>query len=88
MLSPSRCPRASPRSPVAPDLGERYLDTVYRTNWLQDVYGDQILDPEQMTATIQTEEPAPRRTGPPPTAVAFAGPGPAVSRRERAGCES
>jgi cysteine synthase A len=29
---------------IAPDLGERYLDTVYQTNWLQDLYGDQILD--------------------------------------------
>ncbi|MEU2928066.1 2,3-diaminopropionate biosynthesis protein SbnA [Streptomyces sp. NPDC048304] len=29
---------------IAPDLGERYLDTVYQTNWLQDLYGDQALD--------------------------------------------
>ncbi|CAM02291.1 cysteine synthase A [Saccharopolyspora erythraea NRRL 2338] len=29
---------------IAPDLGERYLDTVYQTNWLQDLYGDDILD--------------------------------------------
>ncbi|EST35064.1 2,3-diaminopropionate biosynthesis protein SbnA [Streptomyces roseochromogenus] len=29
---------------IAPDLGERYLDTVYQTNWLQDLYGDQVLD--------------------------------------------
>ncbi|WP_330336459.1 2,3-diaminopropionate biosynthesis protein SbnA [Streptomyces sp. NBC_00557] len=29
---------------IAPDLGERYLDTVYQTNWLQDLYGDQTLD--------------------------------------------
>ncbi|MFI8949579.1 2,3-diaminopropionate biosynthesis protein SbnA [Streptomyces sp. NPDC053750] len=45
---------------IAPDLGERYLDTIYQTNWLQDLYGDQIFEPEQMTATIQTEEPQPR----------------------------
>ncbi|MFC8230354.1 2,3-diaminopropionate biosynthesis protein SbnA [Streptomyces sp. NPDC057287] len=25
---------------VAPDLGERYLDTVYQDNWVQDLYGD------------------------------------------------
>ncbi|QUH03449.1 2,3-diaminopropionate biosynthesis protein SbnA [Saccharopolyspora erythraea] len=31
---------------IAPDLGERYLDTVYQTNWLQDLYGDDILDEE------------------------------------------
>ncbi|MFF8725862.1 2,3-diaminopropionate biosynthesis protein SbnA [Streptomyces sp. NPDC015171] len=29
---------------IAPDLGERYLDTIYQTNWLQDLYGDQLLD--------------------------------------------
>ncbi|MFD5656651.1 2,3-diaminopropionate biosynthesis protein SbnA [Streptomyces hirsutus] len=45
---------------IAPDLGERYLDTVYQTNWLQDLYGDQIFEPERMTATIQAEEPEPR----------------------------
>jgi N-(2-amino-2-carboxyethyl)-L-glutamate synthase len=28
---------------IAPDLGERYLDTLYQTNWLQDLYGDNIL---------------------------------------------
>ena len=29
---------------IAPDLGERYLDTVYQTNWLQDLYGQGVLD--------------------------------------------
>jgi cysteine synthase A len=29
---------------IAPDLGERYLDTVYQTNWLQDLYGEDVLD--------------------------------------------
>jgi len=29
---------------IAPDLGERYLDTVYQTNWLQDLYGHDVLD--------------------------------------------
>ncbi|MEU9478957.1 2,3-diaminopropionate biosynthesis protein SbnA [Streptomyces sp. NPDC048191] len=38
---------------IAPDLGERYLDTVYQTNWLQDLYGDQVLD---------TADPAPTDT--------------------------
>jgi cysteine synthase A len=28
---------------IAPDLGERYLDTIYQVNWLQDLYGDNIL---------------------------------------------
>ncbi|MCF3130658.1 2,3-diaminopropionate biosynthesis protein SbnA [Streptomyces olivochromogenes] len=31
---------------IAPDLGERYLDTIYQTNWLQDLYGDHVLNPE------------------------------------------
>ena len=25
---------------IAPDLGERYLDTVYQSNWVQGIYGD------------------------------------------------
>ena len=29
---------------IAPDLGERYLDTLYQTNWVQDLYGDDVLD--------------------------------------------
>ena len=28
---------------IAPDLGERYLDTIYHTNWLQDLYGEDVL---------------------------------------------
>ncbi|MGW3012111.1 2,3-diaminopropionate biosynthesis protein SbnA [Streptomyces sp. NPDC001219] len=30
---------------IAPDLGERYLDTVYHDNWVQDLYGDDVLAP-------------------------------------------
>jgi N-(2-amino-2-carboxyethyl)-L-glutamate synthase len=29
---------------IAPDLGERYLDTVYHPNWVQDIYGDDVLN--------------------------------------------
>ncbi|MFG2436406.1 2,3-diaminopropionate biosynthesis protein SbnA [Streptomyces sp. NPDC048508] len=29
---------------VAPDLGERYLDTIYQDNWVQDLYGGDPLD--------------------------------------------
>ncbi|TQM14748.1 2,3-diaminopropionate biosynthesis protein SbnA [Pseudonocardia kunmingensis] len=36
---------------VAPDLGERYLDTVYQTNWLEDLYGADVLDTEERTHT-------------------------------------
>ncbi|MEU0601558.1 2,3-diaminopropionate biosynthesis protein SbnA [Streptomyces sp. NPDC006393] len=28
---------------IAPDLGERYLDTIYQRTWLEDLYGDQVL---------------------------------------------
>jgi 2,3-diaminopropionate biosynthesis protein SbnA len=28
---------------IAPDLGERYLDTVYQSNWLQDLFGTEVL---------------------------------------------
>jgi N-(2-amino-2-carboxyethyl)-L-glutamate synthase len=28
---------------IAPDLGERYLDTVYQPTWVQDIYGDDVL---------------------------------------------
>jgi N-(2-amino-2-carboxyethyl)-L-glutamate synthase len=28
---------------IAPDLGERYLDTIYQTNWLEDLYGPDVL---------------------------------------------
>jgi cysteine synthase A len=36
---------------IAPDLGERYLDTVYQTNWLHDLYGEDVLAEESVTAT-------------------------------------
>ena len=35
---------------IAPDLGERYLDTIYQTNWLQDIYGDDVLRSDDLTA--------------------------------------
>ncbi|GGN79287.1 2,3-diaminopropionate biosynthesis protein SbnA [Streptomyces albiflavescens] len=28
---------------IAPDLGERYLETIYQTNWVQDLYGEDVL---------------------------------------------
>jgi N-(2-amino-2-carboxyethyl)-L-glutamate synthase len=35
---------------IAPDLGERHLDTVYQENWLRDLYGEDVLDAEGVTA--------------------------------------
>jgi N-(2-amino-2-carboxyethyl)-L-glutamate synthase len=34
---------------IAPDLGERYLDTVYQTNWLRDLYGEDVLSADELT---------------------------------------
>jgi cysteine synthase A len=35
---------------IAPDLGERYLDTIYQTNWVQDLYGEDILEADEVPA--------------------------------------
>ena len=37
---------------IAPDLGERYLDTVYQTNWVQELYGDVLSTPERVDKTL------------------------------------
>ena len=34
---------------IAPDLGERYLDTVYQTNWVESLYGAEVLSADQPT---------------------------------------
>jgi N-(2-amino-2-carboxyethyl)-L-glutamate synthase len=31
---------------IAPDLGERYLDTVYQPEWVEEFYGEETLSPE------------------------------------------
>jgi cysteine synthase A len=33
---------------IAPDLGERYLDTVYHTNWVLDLYGEDVLSSAEL----------------------------------------
>jgi cysteine synthase A len=42
---------------IAPDLGERYLDTIYQSNWLQDLYGEDVLSPDELAADSGTPEP-------------------------------
>lgn len=37
---------------IAPDMGERYLDTVYQTNWLEDLYGKDVLDSAVLTSPV------------------------------------
>ncbi|MFI9248084.1 2,3-diaminopropionate biosynthesis protein SbnA [Streptomyces sp. NPDC053086] len=49
---------------VAPDLGERYLDTIYQTNWLQDLYGEHLLDSARLDTASWDEESAARTPGP------------------------
>jgi N-(2-amino-2-carboxyethyl)-L-glutamate synthase len=34
---------------IAPDFGERYLDTVYHSNWVQDLYGEDVLSSYELT---------------------------------------
>ncbi|MEU6423561.1 2,3-diaminopropionate biosynthesis protein SbnA [Streptomyces spiralis] len=44
-LAQQSAPRRQPTAvAISPDLGERYLETVYHTNWVQDLYGDDVLE--------------------------------------------
>ena len=38
---------------IAPDLGERYLDTVYQSNWLAGIYGEDVLHDDDLNAGFQ-----------------------------------
>jgi len=45
---------------IAPDLGERYLETIYQINWLQDVYGEDVLCSNELArATGAVTQPPP-----------------------------
>jgi cysteine synthase A len=33
---------------IAPDFGERYLDTVYQANWVMDLYGEDVLSSDEL----------------------------------------
>jgi cysteine synthase A len=35
---------------IAPDLGERYLDTVYNANWVQTLYGEDLVGSSELAA--------------------------------------
>lgn len=39
---------------IAPDLGERYLDTIYQTNRVRDIYGEDVLRCYEPTAETQS----------------------------------
>ncbi|BCM70136.1 MULTISPECIES: 2,3-diaminopropionate biosynthesis protein SbnA [Streptomyces] len=47
---------------IAPDLGERYLDTIYQSNWLQDLYGEHLLDAADADSPWERDS-APRSPG-------------------------
>ncbi|MER5177301.1 2,3-diaminopropionate biosynthesis protein SbnA [Streptomyces sp. NPDC002896] len=47
---------------IAPDLGERYLDTIYQANWLQDLYGEDVLNSEEMDDGSRAADSAPTRS--------------------------
>jgi 2,3-diaminopropionate biosynthesis protein SbnA len=38
---------------IAPDLGERYLDTIYQSSWLRDLFGEEVLDAEQPNVIVR-----------------------------------
>ncbi|GAA5110591.1 2,3-diaminopropionate biosynthesis protein SbnA [Pseudonocardia adelaidensis] len=38
---------------IAPDLGERYLDTIYQSNWVQDLYGEGVLALDDPSAGVR-----------------------------------
>jgi N-(2-amino-2-carboxyethyl)-L-glutamate synthase len=39
---------------IAPDLGERYLDTVYHPNWVLDLYGEDVLNSDELTTASRS----------------------------------
>lgn len=44
---------------IGPDLGERYLDTIYHTNWLQDIYGEDVLNSREVPTGSWADAAAP-----------------------------
>ncbi len=47
---------------IAPDLGERYLDTVYQTNWIEAIYGKNVLSSE-FDVPVQASSPSASYSG-------------------------
>jgi cysteine synthase A len=39
---------------IAPDLGERYLETIYQPDWLRDTYGEDVLESGQLSAASRS----------------------------------
>jgi 2,3-diaminopropionate biosynthesis protein SbnA len=55
-------PRERTAVAIAPDLGERYLDTIYQLNWLENLYGQDVLGSDELTAGSRQASPR-RRHG-------------------------
>ena len=34
---------------IAPDLGERYIDTIYQADWVQELYGVDVLGSSELS---------------------------------------
>lgn len=64
---------------IAPDLGERYLDTIYQSNWLHDLYGEEMLDSDETAAGPWAADPVPTFQGSRPPRP----PRPPAKRRRR-----
>jgi len=39
---------------IAPDFGERYLDTVYHSNWVQALYGEDVLSSDELSTASRS----------------------------------
>lgn len=37
---------------ISPDLGDRYLDTIYHDQWIADIYGSEVLEPVTLTRRL------------------------------------
>jgi hypothetical protein len=48
---------------IAPDFGERYLDTVYHANWVLDLYGEDVLRSDELAAAPVSAGTAAHRNG-------------------------
>jgi len=38
---------------IAPDFGERYLDTIYQANWVADLYGADVVCSDELEGASQ-----------------------------------
>jgi N-(2-amino-2-carboxyethyl)-L-glutamate synthase len=42
---------------ISPDFGERYLDTLYQSNWLAGLYGEEVLAARELTVGTEMARP-------------------------------